>query len=401
MILAIPAFAQIIPPDTLWTQTFGGPNFDEGNCVQQTDDGGYIITGYTTAGITRDHRDAYLIKTDSSGDTIWTQSFRGEGDEEGQSVTPTTEGGYIITGYTSSGISRSCQAMVIYVNAEEDSLWNNVIGGDGDEGGFSIRQSDDGGFIIAGFTDSYGSGAEDVYIIRMDAMHDIMVELTPLYTPIIIPETGGSFVFDIEVRNNTTTVQTFDLWTQIHYTGEDPFVAPVMTIPDITLPPTFAIQRTRDQAIPAYAPGGTYIYYAFAGDYPWIVEDKDFFTFEKEGDDGAGGMGDPADWVCSGEPFQGEALPVSAVPDNFKLFSAYPNPFNSSTIISFELPAASLVKLTVYDIEGREVAWLVEGFMPEGIHQATFNGSELSCGVYFARLTAEGLHHTRKMLLIK
>ncbi|NQS99200.1 MAG: T9SS type A sorting domain-containing protein [candidate division Zixibacteria bacterium] len=381
-----------------WTQSFGGGGSDGGHSVMPITEGGYIITGYTASGIADDGRDIYLIKTDSRGDTIWTCAFGGDGLDEGHSVIPTTEGGYIITGYTTSGGTDSYQALVMYADSNGDSLWNIFIGGDGNDGGFSIKQSGDGGFIIAGFTDSYGAGQEDAWLIRMDGIHEAMVNLTPHNTPIIIPENGGSFEFDIEITNNINSIQTFDLWTQIYYTGDPAFVVPVLTVTGISLPPTFTVIRLREQDIPPYAPGGIYNYNAFVGEYPWVVEDMNSFNFEKEGGDGI--LGSPSDWLCRGELFDGEAR-VYPEPESFMLFSAYPNPFNEKTALSYQLQAASYVELTVYDVNGREVARLAEGFYTAGIHQVVFDGSEFSSGIYFARLQTEGFSQTRKLLLIK
>jgi len=83
------------------------------------------------------------------------------------------------------------------------------------------------------------------------------------------------------------------------------------------------------------------------------------------------------------------------------LHPAYPNPFNSSTIISFELQSASFVELVVYDVMGREAARLIDEFKTAGTYEVTFDGSELASGVYFARLNAGEFMQTRKMLLLK
>ncbi len=89
------------------------------------------------------------------------------------------------------------------------------------------------------------------------------------------------------------------------------------------------------------------------------------------------------------------------VVEEFVLNGAYPNPFNPSTTLSYMLDSSSLVKLTVYDITGREVVALVDGFRDAGVHEVTFDASGLASGVYIYRLTANGNTATAKMVLMK
>ena len=91
----------------------------------------------------------------------------------------------------------------------------------------------------------------------------------------------------------------------------------------------------------------------------------------------------------------------NSTPLEFILHPPYPNPFNASTAISYQLLAVSYVNLTIYDIAGREVAKLVDGMKTAGSHQVVFDAKDLTSGVYFARLTAGEFRQTRKILLIK
>ena len=94
--------------------------------------------------------------------------------------------------------------------------------------------------------------------------------------------------------------------------------------------------------------------------------------------------------------------PVSTeIPSAFSLSQNYPNPFNPTTKIKFDMSRISDVKITVYDIMGREVQTLVNERLQPGSYEVTFDGSALSSGVYFYKLITEGLKETKKMLLIK
>ncbi len=159
--------------DTLWTKTFGGDEGDYGNSVQQTTDGGYIITGLTWL-IRNVDCDVYLIKTNSNGDTLWTKTFGGEDYDQGKSVQQTTDGGYIITGFTSSFGNGEYDVYLIKTDGNGDTLWTKTFGGDNNELGLSVQQTTDGGYIITGYTDSFGNSEYDVYLIKTDNIGDTL-----------------------------------------------------------------------------------------------------------------------------------------------------------------------------------------------------------------------------------
>ena len=159
--------------DSLWTKTFGGASQDFGNSVQQTNDGGYIVTGVTES-YGAGNKDAYLIKTDASGDSLWTKTFGGSKFDLGNSVQQTNDGGYIVTGRTASFGAGSLDVYLIKTDGNGDSLWTKTFGGSSFDLGFSVQQTTDGGYIIIGGTDSYGNGDRDFYLIKTDVNGDLI-----------------------------------------------------------------------------------------------------------------------------------------------------------------------------------------------------------------------------------
>jgi hypothetical protein len=160
--------------DTLWTRTYGGYANDLARSVQQTTDGGYIIAGDTWSFGAADSANAYLIRTNPSGDTLWTRTYGGNLTDEGYSVQQTTDGGYIVAGYTRSFGAGSRDVYLIKTNASGDTLWTRTYGGPSADIATMVQQTSDGGYIIAGRTYSFGAGNRDVYLIKTDPYGDML-----------------------------------------------------------------------------------------------------------------------------------------------------------------------------------------------------------------------------------
>jgi hypothetical protein len=155
--------------DTNWTKTFGDTGNNYGGSVQQTSDGGYIIIGSTEASGPVGNYDVYLIKTDANGNQQWSKTYGNSAWDAGSSVQQTTDGGYIITGSTNSFGAGSYDVYLIKTDANGNQTWFKTFGGSGEDRGSSGQQTLDGGYIITGFTKSYGAGNSDVYLIKTDA----------------------------------------------------------------------------------------------------------------------------------------------------------------------------------------------------------------------------------------
>ena len=160
--------------DTLWTKTYGGGYADRGSSVQQTIDGGYIITGYTSSSRMQSSFDVYLIKTATNGDTVWTKTFGGTEHDEAYSVQQTLDGGYIITGYTRSFGAGHSDVYLIKTDALGDTLWTRTYGGTDLDVGNSVQQTLDGGYIITGYTSSFGAGDHGICLIKTDTFGDTL-----------------------------------------------------------------------------------------------------------------------------------------------------------------------------------------------------------------------------------
>ncbi|KYK24761.1 hypothetical protein AYK25_01660 [Thermoplasmatales archaeon SM1-50] len=151
-----------------WIQTFGGNGLDGGDCVQQTSDGGYIIAGSTHSFDSGGNGDIWLIKTDANGNELWNKSFGGMYLDTGKYVQQTLDGGYIITGGTSSFSMGNDDVWLIKTDSNGNELWNSTFGGSNwDQGKSIVQTADDGYFITGDYTDPVHEDLE-LYMIKTD-----------------------------------------------------------------------------------------------------------------------------------------------------------------------------------------------------------------------------------------
>jgi hypothetical protein len=155
-------------------RVYGGAGYDYGYAVKQTIDSGYVVVGSTTS-FGEGGTDAYLLKVDALGNANWDNTFGGINiDQAFDIVQVQSDSGYVITGYTNSFGSGGYDVYVVRTTKDGVPLWTKTYGGSDWDFGYSIQNTFDGGFIVAGGTFSYGNGNEDMYLLKIDMNGDTL-----------------------------------------------------------------------------------------------------------------------------------------------------------------------------------------------------------------------------------
>ena len=129
---------------------------------------GYLLLGSTRTA--NNQLDILLIKTDLQGDTLWTKTYGGTGNDVGYAIKKTSDNGFIVAGYTMSQGAGQSDVYLIKLNSVGAEQWTQTFGGVNADIGYAVEQTVDDGFIISGYTESFGEGLEDVYLIRTDSL---------------------------------------------------------------------------------------------------------------------------------------------------------------------------------------------------------------------------------------
>ena len=175
----------------LWMHTYGQGFANQGYSLAPTTDGGFIITGWTDE-LKASGDDAFLLKVDANGAQQWMKIFEEEGSQRGWDVSEAVNGGYLVSGIDQDKEFTDRSVMVIKANAQGNEQWTHNFGGTLGDGGLANWAGTDG-FAVAGFTRSYGAGNSDAYLIRMDTLGNSLSSLL----------TGNVFAdFDLDCSKN-------------------------------------------------------------------------------------------------------------------------------------------------------------------------------------------------------
>jgi hypothetical protein len=393
--------------DTLWTKTYGGASTDEGRSVKQTADGGFIVVGFTES-YGDYYRNVYLIKTDGDGDTAWTRTYGTMNYQEGRSIVVCDDGGYIIAGWRGG----EDDVYVIRTDSLGNELWYRTYVGYSNERAWSVIQTADGGYAVAGWTESTLGRAADVYVIKMNDSGDSLWSGT--YGDIENDE--GRDIVEIPGRGYAVAGKTFApgimfyliridndgdlIWERTYGEGVGVICHSLArTYDDGYVLAGYNISYNEDYVVRTNADGDTL----------WtttVLSGVDIHcrSVVQTSDGGyaiAGNVNGEIYMAKLASDQTGMDDDGYVVPDAIALFQNHPNPFNASTVISYELARAGGVSISIYDIVGQHMVTLYEGFRDTGEYSITWDATDYSSGVYFARLQAGSYRQNVKMVLLK
>ena len=152
-----------------WNRAVGGANEDVALAIVQTTDGGYAVAGYTYSFGAGD-RDYYIVKLDASGNLQWNKTFGGVNYEYGETIVQTNDGGYAMAGFTYSFGAGNGDFYIVKLDAGGNFQWNKTIGGTDADYCLSVIQTTDGGYALAGQVNSFGAGSNDFYVVKLDSL---------------------------------------------------------------------------------------------------------------------------------------------------------------------------------------------------------------------------------------
>jgi|GEM_PF-2734671 len=161
----------------LWQKTYGGNSDDVANSIEKTADGGFILTGYTES-FGAGRSDVWVLKLDSAGEIIWQKTYGGGNYDFGNSIQQTEDGGFIVAGITESFGAGGQDLLLLKLDSNGNIVWQKAYGGSDWDSGSSVQQTADGGYVVAGSTQSFGAGNYDAWILKVDGNGNIVWQKT-------------------------------------------------------------------------------------------------------------------------------------------------------------------------------------------------------------------------------
>lgn len=201
-------------PEIEWSRTYGGVDRDSATCVVNASDGGYLMTGITES-FGAGGRDFWLVKVTSSGVMQWNKTVGGDQDDDARCVVVTSDGGYAIAGYTKSFGAGEEDFWLVKVDSSGNHQWNKTYGGIEDLA-FSVVEASDGGYALAGWTNSSGAEGRETWLVKVDSSGDHQWNKTyggagkrDVVLSIVNTDDGG---YALGGYTNSTVAGDMDFW---------------------------------------------------------------------------------------------------------------------------------------------------------------------------------------------
>ena len=355
----------------LWNKVYDDTydNTCQAQYVSSTSDGGYIITG-GTGDFTLDQSDSWIIKTDENGTEEWNKKIGGPTNQKTYTVFQTADGGYILSGNT--GINGNIDIWLVKIDETGNILWDKIFGGNEWDNAYSMQITSDNGYILAGYTKSYGNGEEDFWLIKTDSQgNEIWNTIYGDYQNDVIysiqqTHDGGYIGGGL---TNSFGASEFDLW--------------------------IVKADSQGNILWSKTIGGDQNEYSFS--VAQIFDQGYILT----GRTNSFGNGNDDAYVVRIKPETTNAISNSS--PEISIFITYPNPFTKSTTIEYQIKDNTKVSLKIYDIQGKIVEILLDGYQTPGSKTLIWDGTDNSgqvvpLGLYYCRIQAGTEVETIKIL---
>ncbi|HSW55158.1 MAG TPA: T9SS type A sorting domain-containing protein [Ignavibacteriaceae bacterium] len=334
--------------------------------IRKLSDGNFILGGSVRDIYGGDPEKPWILKIDQYGNIIWDKVISiSQNPAIVTSIDPTNDNGFAFTVYAAMG-----QNISLFKCDENGNLnWEKIIGGSGVDDAYSIQPTDDSGYIVTGRTNSFGAGDFDVWLLKFK--YNPPPEIT-----VTIPNGGEHWMMwdTVQVEWTATGVDSVKIELSLS-DGID-----WMTVAESVLN---------------------------TGTFDWFVQTPftSWYCLMKISDAGDSTIFDISDTTFTIDMFPSVEDSSGLFPDKFALMQNYPNPFNPVTSIQYAVNSRQFVMLKVYDVLGNEIATLVNEEKQPGIYQVEFSPESSikypASGIYFYQLKAGGFIETKKMVFMK
>lgn len=361
---------------TLWQHTYGGPEWDEARSIQFTFSYGYIATGGTCS-YGAGSMDVWLLRLNYGGGLSWDGVYGGPGTDLGISVLNGSDGGYIIAGITDSFGAGGNDIYVLKTDNDGILLWEKTYGGVLDDRCTSMIMTSDGGYLISGYTHSFGAGGSDVWLLRLDSNGELLWERT--YGG--IDDDWGNSVQEIQQSGFIIVGGTCSYGAG----NSDLYMIRTDSIGNVYW--DFTLGGPGDEQ----------------GNSVDITQDDGCIMV---GETNSTGAGEDDLWLVRTGTLLGITDTSYCLPSAVQILNATPNPFTESISISLALPESGTANVIIYDIQGRPISTVATSHISSGIQYLLWSGEDdsgerLPSGQYILRVSTETGADTEKLLLLR